>query len=110
MLKYFVRDAFDTMSMGNYPFESNYIAGTEDKPMPTYPVSVACNYLKDASRALQLFEGCISVLYNVLSYLNTRHRRRHQYLTMASGTGNGAQKCCQILSGSQQMGKTICFG
>ena len=52
MLKYFVRDAFDTMSMGNYPFESNYIAGTEDKPMPTYPVSVACNYLKDASRAL----------------------------------------------------------
>ena len=51
MLKYFIRDAFDTMSMGNYPFASSYIAGTAETPMPPYPVSIACSYLSNATLA-----------------------------------------------------------
>ena len=71
MLKYFIRDAFDTMSMGNYPFPSNYIAGTAQKPMPAFPVKIACDYLSNASDGKQaetLFpaiRSAVSVLYNV---------------------------------------------
>jgi len=35
MLKYFIRDAFDELAMGNYPWPSNYIAGTVITPTPT---------------------------------------------------------------------------
>ena len=75
MLKYFVRDAFDTMSMGNYPFPSNYIAGTMAKPMPAWPMEHACSFLKQApddddddDDAVALFaavRSAVSVLYNV---------------------------------------------
>ena len=74
MLKYFIRDAFDTMSMGNYPFASSYIAGTAETPMPPYPVSIACSYLSNATLAsssttssslLSAVKESVSVLYNV---------------------------------------------
>jgi hypothetical protein len=34
--RYFIRDAFDSLAMGNYPFPTNYIAGTVAKPMPAW--------------------------------------------------------------------------
>lgn len=45
MLKYWVRDAFDRLAMGNYPWPSDYIAGTPAKPMPAWPLGAACQQL-----------------------------------------------------------------
>ena len=78
MLRYFVRDAFDEMAMGNYPWPSNYIAGTAAKPMPPWPVARACAELdapslsglatQHAAGRAALFAAvrrAVSVLYNV---------------------------------------------
>ena len=55
--------------MGNYPFASNYIAGTMNKPMPPYPVQHACSFLDKASSSdatlLLNVRKAVSVLYNV---------------------------------------------
>jgi hypothetical protein len=46
MLKYFVRDAFDTLAMGNYPWPSSYIAGSLEVLAYAHPIaSVLCVYL-----------------------------------------------------------------
>ena len=46
MLRFFVRDAFDSLAMGNYPWPSDYIAGTHSTPMPAWPMSHACSHLE----------------------------------------------------------------
>ncbi len=71
MLKYFVRDAWDTMSMGNYPFPSNYISFPYT--LPAYPVGLACAELADPALAktknpstlFAAVSAAVSVLYNV---------------------------------------------
>ena len=63
MLRYFVRDAFDSIAMGNYPWPSNYIAGTQAKPMPAWPMKEACSFLTDgglAAEAAQAVEAAAS--------------------------------------------------
>ena len=71
MLRYFVRDAFDELAMGNYPWPSNYIAGTAAKPMPAWPMKLACDPLAEPSLAaspdalLRAISRAVSVLYNV---------------------------------------------
>merc|ERR1711959_34132 len=77
MFKYFIRDAFDEMAMGNYPWPSNYIAGSIQKPMPAYPMKEACSHLTNApptagnvteEEVKGLFSdvaAAVSVLYNV---------------------------------------------
>ena len=76
MLKYMIRDAFDTLTMGNYPFASNYIAGTASLPVPAWPAEVACSKLNDsrlrtsAIRLLPAVREAISVLYNVSQTAN----------------------------------------
>jgi len=77
MLKYFIRDAFDEIAMGNYPWPSTYIAGSVQHPMPAWPMKQACSHLatppsnrlqKDSHTLRALFssvEAAVSTLYNV---------------------------------------------
>jgi lysosomal Pro-X carboxypeptidase len=73
MLRYFVRDAFDELAMGNYPWPSNYIAGTAAKPMPSWPMHLACSEMNETdigrtAGTTALFAAvrrAVSVLYNV---------------------------------------------
>lgn len=77
MLRYFVRDGFDSLAMGNYPWPSTYIAGTAAAPMPAYPFGVACAKLDAAPRpnrssgtasgaaAFAAMREALAVLYNV---------------------------------------------
>jgi lysosomal Pro-X carboxypeptidase len=46
----FVQAAFDSMAMGNYPFETYYISGTPGHPAPAWPMRVACEHMR-TSRA-----------------------------------------------------------
>ena len=46
-LAYFAMMAFDTMAMGNFPFESDYLTGGTGIMLPAYPVRAACEHLKD---------------------------------------------------------------
>jgi lysosomal Pro-X carboxypeptidase len=68
MLKYWIRDAFDEMSMGNYPYPSTYISGAPYE-LPAYPIRKACASLKaDIADPIDLFSGVASaagLLYNV---------------------------------------------
>ena len=71
MLKYYIRDAFDTLSMGNYPFPSSYLAGSTAHALPAWPARVACSNLNDSmlrTSAATLFPAireAIAVVYNV---------------------------------------------
>jgi len=69
MLKYFVRDAFDSLAMGNYPWGSSYISGSAAHLMPPYPAGKACSYLHNASlteaELVAALKQAVSVLYNV---------------------------------------------
>ena len=40
-----MQGAFDSFAMGNYPYESSYIAGTEQHPLPAWPMRAACSHL-----------------------------------------------------------------
>jgi lysosomal Pro-X carboxypeptidase len=70
MLKYYVRDAFDELAMGNYPFASSYIGGTAEHPLPAYPLRQACGFLMDpglSQSPATLFPAlslAVGVLYN----------------------------------------------
>merc|ERR1719329_983781 len=37
LLRLWLRDAFDEFAVGNYPWPTNYIAGTLSQPMPAWP-------------------------------------------------------------------------
>ena len=73
MLRYFVRDAFDELAMGNYPWASSYIAGSATKPLPAWPMERACNALDfeldtaqiAPDRLFAAVRRAVSVLYNV---------------------------------------------
>jgi len=71
MFKYFIRDAFDEMAMGNYPWPSNYIAGSILKPMPAYPMKEACSHLMSDPSTTQIHSlyanvaKAVNTLYNV---------------------------------------------
>ena len=71
MLRYFLRDAFDSLAMGNYPFASDYIAGDYRHPLPAYPFAHACAPLMadltskaDAPKLFPALRQAVSVLYN----------------------------------------------
>eukprot|EP00040_Diaphanoeca_grandis_P012889 m.65186 g.65186 ORF g.65186 m.65186 type:complete len:539 (+) comp23530_c0_seq1:56-1672(+) len=69
MLKYFVRDAFDSLAMGNYPWPSSYIAGNAKHLMPPWPAGEACMSLiiqpASVSEHVEMIRTAVSVLYNV---------------------------------------------
>lgn len=71
MLHYFIRNAFDILAMGNYPWPSVYLAGTAENPMPAWPLGEACSFLADSAlqnKPEKLFPAlrrAVSVLYNV---------------------------------------------
>jgi len=70
MLRYFLRDAFDSLAMGNYPFPSDYIAGDFSHPLPAYPFKHACSSLMAPLVKGQLFPAlrkAVAVLYNATS-------------------------------------------
>lgn len=71
MLRYFLRDAFDSLAMGNYPFASDYIAGDYRHPLPAFPFAHACSPLMmdltspaDAPKLFPALRQAVSVLYN----------------------------------------------
>jgi lysosomal Pro-X carboxypeptidase len=70
MLHFWVRDAFDSLAMGNYPFATDYIGGSYAHPLPPYPVRDACSHLADSALAgspSKLFPAlrlAVAVLYN----------------------------------------------
>jgi len=37
--------------MGNYPYESNYIGGSAEHPLPAWPMRAACSFLTDPGMA-----------------------------------------------------------
>lgn len=64
------KEAFDYMSMGNYPYPTSYIMNG-DSVLPSYPVRVACDFLsnafvvpKDEEKMLKAFVQSIGVYYN----------------------------------------------
>nr|CCA23453.1 lysosomal ProX carboxypeptidase putative [Albugo laibachii Nc14] len=64
------KEAFDYMSMGNYPYPTSYIMNGEST-LPSYPVRVACGFLSDAfvvpkeeDTLLEAFVRSIGVYYN----------------------------------------------
>lgn len=70
MLRFWVRDAFDSLAMGNYPFATSYIGGSYNRPLPPYPARVACSHLSESTLAQapeKLFPAlrrAVAVLYN----------------------------------------------
>eukprot|EP00658_Telonema_sp_P-2_P041608 TRINITY_DN29786_c0_g1_i2.p1 TRINITY_DN29786_c0_g1~~TRINITY_DN29786_c0_g1_i2.p1 ORF type:complete len:197 (+),score=58.90 TRINITY_DN29786_c0_g1_i2:111-701(+) len=46
LMMLFLQAAFDALAMGNYPYPTNYIAGTPERPAPAWPMRKACDYLQ----------------------------------------------------------------
>ncbi|KAK9840725.1 hypothetical protein WJX81_000409 [Elliptochloris bilobata] len=65
---YWIQGAFDAFAMGNYPYESSYIGGSAENPLPAWPMRAACGYLSKRGLAndalLQATHKAVSVLYN----------------------------------------------
>ena len=40
-----LQGAFDAFAMGNYPYETYYIGGSEEHPLPAWPMRAACSHL-----------------------------------------------------------------
>ena len=85
MLKYFVRDAFDELAMGNYPWPSDYIAGSAAQPMPPWPMGRACAALADAGLAGD--PPSPGGLFSAVR--QARCRRRTMCIRISSGVGIG---------------------
>lgn len=69
-LAFYIRAAFDGLSMGNYPYPSDYISFPAT--LPAYPIRAACASLASPLVGDALYEGvaaAISTLYN--ASLNT---------------------------------------
>ena len=72
MLRFFIRDAFDELAMGNYPFQTSYIGGDASHPMPAWPAKEACAFLSNpklAASAEALFPAihkAVSILYGAI--------------------------------------------
>lgn len=43
--------AFDAFAMGNYPYETYYIGGSEAHPLPAWPMRAACSHLSEPGLA-----------------------------------------------------------
>lgn len=58
-----MQGAFDAYAMGNYPYESNYIGGSPENPLPAWPMRVACSFLNETDLAdddlLQVHRPCV---------------------------------------------------
>lgn len=68
-LAYWVQGAFDAYAMGNYPYESDYMGGTPDNPLPPWPMRAACQHMAgtggEGGSLLRGLSGAAAVLYNV---------------------------------------------
>jgi hypothetical protein len=77
MLKYFVRDVFDSLAMGNYP----YISGTARRPMQAWPMKHACAALENPGLAkadpAELFP-----LSQFRSQCGSRRKTRHAHVLL----------------------------
>jgi pimeloyl-ACP methyl ester carboxylesterase len=66
---YYVQGAFDTLGMGDYPFQTDFMFGTPQNPAPAWPMRVACTHLAFENATNQtLLAGLAAVMnmfYNV---------------------------------------------
>ena len=99
--------AFDAFAMGNYPYPSDYIAGSQEHPLPAYPMRAACQeFVKvapscatNASPALyhskqEEQQGALSVLRGItLKFLEEQQQQGQQ---------GGQQQQQQQKQGQQQ--------
>ncbi|KAI8476688.1 MAG: serine carboxypeptidase S28-domain-containing protein [Monoraphidium minutum] len=44
-LAYWAQGAFDAYGMGSYPFASSYMGGTDEHPLPPWPMRAACAHM-----------------------------------------------------------------
>ena len=113
MLRYWIRDAFDEMSMGNYPWPSTYISG--EFPLPAFPVRVACagalgaggTYpsaaLPDAAALFRAVRDAAGVLYNASGAVACFELPTYPTPATAGAPMDGTwdyQWCTQLLSDS----------
>ncbi|KAK9796283.1 hypothetical protein WJX73_004046 [Symbiochloris irregularis] len=67
-LAYWIQGAWDAYAMGNYPFPSNYMGGTEEHPLPAWPMRAACSHLSgklpDDADLLAAMRAAVSLIYN----------------------------------------------
>jgi lysosomal Pro-X carboxypeptidase len=59
-----VANAFDTMSMGQFNFSSNYLTGKPDVFLPPLPVTVACSALLADAHRVEGLLAAAAVFYN----------------------------------------------
>jgi hypothetical protein len=55
--------------MGNYPYPSSYIGGSEAHPLPAWPMRAACSFLNATDpEDGELLQVSLSVMKNLLVY------------------------------------------